>query len=332
MSPTPTRTAPTRTTTRLRTALVALAASVALVLTGCTAPEPRTTDDTAWGTGVDRPEPATSEFDPGLIVSDDSFYDAGAMDEQEIQAFLESRHCIPRDSSPCLSDYAESTETIPAVGGQHCDEYRGGIRERASRIIAKVSEACGVSPRTLLVLLQKEQSLLTRPTERGYLRATGYGCPDTADCDEQYFGFFNQVYRAAWQFRQYTEEPKRTYMVGTVPVQFHPDAACGAAPIDIRNQATANLYNYTPYQPTTETIEDPDGGDGCSAFGNLNFWRIWHRWFGDPTAERFPGFFAPCTRLVGGHPCPDPAPTVPGVPSETSGRVDTGVPAPRPAA
>ncbi|HKH08706.1 MAG TPA: hypothetical protein VKA62_07110, partial [Agromyces sp.] len=180
----------------VRGAIVALAASVLLIVTGCTPSEPRTADDTAWGTGVDRPEPPTSEFDPGLIVSDDSFFDAGAMDEQEIQAFLESRRCISRDASPCLSDYAESTETIAAVGGRHCAEYRGSIRERASRIIAKVSAACGVSPRTLLVLLQKEQSLLTRPSAAGYERATGYGCPDTADCDAKYFGFFNQVYNA----------------------------------------------------------------------------------------------------------------------------------------
>ena len=311
---------------RVRSAIVALAACVVLVVTGCTPAEPRTADDTAWGTGVDRPEPPTSEFDPGLIVSDDSFYDATAMEEQEIQAFLEARRCLPRDASPCLSDYAESTATIPAVGGEHCAEYRGGIRERASRIIAKVADACGVSPRTLLVLLQKEQSLLTRPSAPGYERATGYGCPDTADCDAQFFGFFNQVYRAAWQFRQYTEKPERAFKVGTVPVQFHPDAACGAAPVDIRNQATANLYNYTPYQPSAVTLADPEAGDGCSAFGNLNFWRIWNRWFGDPTAERFPAFFPPCTRLVGGHACPDPTPTVPGVPRS----VDTGVPAPRP--
>jgi len=257
------------------------------------------------------PEPPTTEFDPGNIVSDDAFYDSSAMSEDEIQAFLESVSCRPDEGVRCLADYLQSTTTQPAVGGAHCAEYRGGIRERASRIIAKVAVACGVSPRTLLVLLQKEQSLLTRPSESGYERATGYGCPDTADCDAKYFGFFNQVYNAAWQYRQYTEEPDRQYRIGTVNVGFHPDAACGAAPVQIRNQATANLYNYTPYQPSAATLADPDVGDGCSAYGNLNFWRIWHRWFGDPTAERYPAFFPPCTRLVGGHACPPAAPTIP---------------------
>ena len=224
---------------------------------------------------------------PGYIVSDDAFYDSGALSEREIQSFLERVSCRPDPGVACLADFSQSTETLPAAGPGHCTEYRGGIRERASRIIAKVAEACGVSPRTLLVLLQKEQSLLTRPTASGYLRATGYGCPDTADCDAKYFGFFNQVYNAAWQFRQYTEEPDRKFHIGTVDVQFHPNAGCGASSVTIRNQATANLYNYTPYQPNDATIDDPRG-DACSAFGNLNFWRIWHRWFGDPEAERFP--------------------------------------------
>ena len=298
-----------------KAAAVVAAGAALLVLAGCAAPTPisRATGSTSVTAVTDRPVPPASEFDPGFIVSDDSFYDSSAMTEDEIQAFLEGVDCRPRDRVPCLADFTQSTVTQPAAGPGHCAEYRGGIRERASRIIAKTAAACGVSPRTLLVLLQKEQSLLTRPSESGYLRAMGYGCPDTADCDTKYFGFFNQVYNAAWQFRQYTEEPERQYHVGPVDVQFHPDAACGGSRVEIENQATANLYNYTPYQPNPATIADPRVGDACSAFGNLNFWRIWHRWFGDPLAERYPGFLPPCSRLVGGHACPLPDATLPAV-------------------
>lgn len=293
--------------------IAARAVAVALVivsLASCAAPA-ETAASSHDVTRSSLPEPPLSEFDPGHIVSDDAFYDSGAMTEDEIQSFLESVPCRADEGVRCLADYLQSTTTQPAVGGTHCEEYRGGIRERASRIIAKVAEACGISPRTLLVLLQKEQSLLTRPTTSGYERATGYGCPDTADCEQKYFGFFNQVYNAAWQFRQYTEEPDRRYRIGTVDVGYNPDAACGASPVAIRNQATANLYNYTPYQPSAATLADPDAGDACSAFGNLNFWRIWHRWFGDPEAERLPAFFPPCARLVGGHACPPAQPTLP---------------------
>lgn len=307
-------------------AVAALATTAMLMLAGCA---PGSTDSAGGASEGERwqggaavriaPTPefeipaASGEFDPGLIVSDDAFYDATAMNAAEIQLFLEGLDCRPVDDVPCLSDYRETTRSQPAQGGRHCAAYEGTTRERASRIIEKVSEACGISPRTLLVLLQKEQSLLTRPSESGYLRATGYGCPDTADCDTKYFGFFNQVYNAAWQFRQYTEEPERQYRIGAVDVQFHPDAACGATKVEIRNQATANLYNYTPYQPSAATLAAPETGDDCSAFGNLNFWRLWHRWFGDPQDERYPGFLPECSRLVGGHSCP-PGPTLPARP------------------
>lgn len=296
-------------------ARTAVAAFVVVALAACATPVTDTGSRAAPAVDTTLPEPPATEFDPGHIVSDDSFYDSGAMDEHQIQSFLESVSCRADEGVRCLADFAQTTSTQPAVGGSHCAEYRGGFRERASRIIAKVAVACGISPRTLLVLLQKEQSLLTRPTVSGYERATGYGCPDTADCDAKYFGFFNQVYNAAWQFRQYTEEPDRQYRIGTVAIGYHPDAACGSSPVEIRNQATANLYNYTPYQPSDATLADPDIGDACSAFGNLNFWRIWHRWFGDPEAERLPAFFPPCSRLVGGHPCPEPIPTIPAVPA-----------------
>ncbi|KRE26165.1 hypothetical protein [Agromyces sp. Soil535] len=288
----------------------AAAALVVVAFAACTSAPGDAAPAASTSVRATLPEPPATEFDPGHIVSDDAFYDSRAMDEDQIQAFLESVSCRADAGVKCLADYTQTTTTQPAVGGGHCEEYRGGIRERASRIIAKAAVACGVSPRTLLVLLQKEQSLLSRPSVSGYERATGYGCPDTADCDAKYFGFFNQVYNAAWQFRQYTEEPDRQYRIGVVNVGYHPDAACGASPVEIRNQATANLYNYTPYQPSAVTLADPDTGDGCSAFGNLNFWRIWHRWFGDPEAERLPGFFPPCSRLVGGHPCPV-QPTIP---------------------
>ena len=248
-----------------------------------------------------------AEFDPGFIISDYNFFNPTAMTESEIQAFLDARACAPRDDSPCLMEYRETTFSQPAQGAGHCAAYSGARTERASRIIARVAEACTISPRVLLVLLQKEQSLLTRPSASGYLRATGYGCPDTADCDTKYFGFFNQVYNAAWQFRQYTQEPERTYKIGAVNVKLHPNAACGSTPVKIRNQATANLYNYTPYQPNKAALANPtEEGDGCSAYGNLNFWHFYNRWFGSVDTMPYPWFFDQCLNFVGGQPCHAP--------------------------
>lgn len=245
-----------------------------------------------------------AEFEPGRIVSDFTFFNPDAMTEAEVQSFLQSRSCTSSDDSPCLWEYRTDTVDQPDAGAGHCDAYVGAEHERASRIISKVADACGISPRVLLVLLQKEQSLLSRPTIDGYLRATGYGCPDTADCDAEFFGFFNQVYRAAWQFRQYTQEPDRTYQIGDVEVGYNPDAACGASTVDIQNQATANLYNYTPYQPNEAALaEAGQDGDGCSTHGNLNFWLFYSAWFGSADTDPYPSVFDSCLNYAQGQPC-----------------------------
>ena len=254
------------------------------------------------------PAPDPAAFTPGLIISDYDFFNSNSMTEAGIQDFLKAQNCRPRDGSPCLADMRQTTVSQPDEGPGHCTTYVGARNERASRIIAKVAAACTISPRVLLVLLQKEQSLLTRPSASGYLRATGYGCPDTADCDTTYFGFFNQLYNAAWQFRQYTQEPDRTYKIGRVTVGFNPNAECGSTPVTIANQATANLYNYTPYQPNRAVLTSAHSeGDGCSTFGNLNFWTFYTTWFGPSTPGPYPTFLGPCLNLPGGQPCRAPA-------------------------
>ncbi len=249
-------------------------------------------------------------FDPGLIISDDSFFNYQSMTAADIQRFLEARSCHPKDDSLCPSEYRTDSRSIAAQGAGHCSAFAGRRDERASSIIERVSVACGINPRVMLVLLQKEQSLLTVPSASGYAKATGYACPDTAQCDAKYLGFFNQVYRAAWQFREYTLHPLEwRYRIGDVAIQYHPNVACGASGVHIRNQATANLYNYTPYQPNAETVAHPTGPAGaCSTFGNLNFSRIFDHWFGSPLAVRFPDWLPPCLNFVGGNDCPSHQP------------------------
>lgn len=243
-------------------------------------------------------------FDPGDIISDDSFFNPNAMTAAQIQSFLEDRTCKPTDGSPCLADYRADVPRIPA-SAERCAAVPARSGERASSIIARVATACTISPRVLLVLLQKEQSLLTAPSASGYQKATGYACPDTAECDKRYFGFVNQVYRAAWQFREYTVHPGDwRYRVGKNEIQFHPDVSCGSSSVTIVDQATANLYNYTPYQPNDETLAAPTGPAGdCSTYGNLNFSRLYTRWFGDPHAVRYPAFVLPCLNYAGGFGC-----------------------------
>lgn len=239
---------------------------------------------------IDSADPAQAApagaFNAEYIISDAQFYDSSSLSEADIQSFLAATACIPRDGVPCLRDYTQTTETRAAAGSNQCAAYSGAANEPASRILAKVAAACGISPKVLLALMQKEQSLVTNPSSWGYAHATGANCPDTPQgCDPAYAGFFTQVYSAAWQFRNYAKYPNSwRYKIGPSYVQYNPDTSCGGTTLNIRNQATANLYIYTPYQPNAAALANLYGsGDGCSTYGNRNFWRLYYDWFGSPT-------------------------------------------------
>ena len=247
-----------------------------------------------------------SRFDAGFIISDRIFYDFGTMGAADIQAFLSQRgaSCVSNaDGTPCLKNFHQAT-TSRAADTRCTHAYEGAADESAAQIIAKVATACGINPRVLLVTLQKEQSLVTRTTAGSaavYRKAMGYGCPDTSVCDALYYGFFNQVYSAASQFRNYANNPsKYAHQAGmTNNIRYSPDATCGSSPVFIQNQATASLYNYTPYQPNAAALHAGYGtGDSCSAYGNRNFWNFFFDWFGSPTGVSPIGFIDSVTTTV----------------------------------
>jgi hypothetical protein len=227
-----------------------------------------------------------AQFDPGNIISDATMYNGSALTADQVQSFLAQREGAC--SSTCMANYRQNTPTMAA--NTRCAAYSGSASERASDIITRVGQACNISQKSLIVLIEKEQSLISavNPTLSRYNYATGFGCPDTAPCDPAVGGFFYQVYYAAKQFQTYRQTPTQwNYQAGRVnQVLFHPDAArCGAAPVFIQNRATAGLYIYTPYQPNAAAMRNLYGsGDSCSSYGNRNFWRIFTDWFGSPTA------------------------------------------------
>lgn len=235
--------------------------------------------------------PVGSAFDPGNLISDAEFFTSGTMSVEQIQKFLNDKGSDCRAGYTCMKDFVETTFSRDQT--VLCKAYAGAANESAAQILFKVSEACGVSVEVLLVLIQKEQSLITHswPSTGRYNRATGYACPDTAPCNERYFGFYNQVYNAAKQFKRYSNPPGTSrfftwFPVGqTTQVRLHPNVTCGTSPVSIKNQATAGLYYYTPYTPNTSAMLNISSvGDGCSAYGNRNFWRIYNFWFKKPTS------------------------------------------------
>ncbi len=251
-----------------------------------------------------------SEFHAGRIIDDSKFFDGSAMSAAEIHNFLVSK--VPNCdiwgqqqrtagqtraqysaangvSTPfiCLKDFRSSTPAKSAETGL-CNGLSASGDDGAAGIIYRIAQSCGISPKVLLVLLQKEQSLVTDdwPWPIQYRSATGYGCPDTAPCDSEYYGFFNQVYMAARQFKRYARDSNSfNYRAGANNyILYNPNSACGGSTVYIENQATAGLYNYTPYQPNASALSNLYGsGDSCGAYGNRNFWRMYNDWFGETT-------------------------------------------------
>ncbi|QNE45983.1 hypothetical protein F1C58_03015 [Glaciihabitans sp. INWT7] len=259
--------------------IVAIMTAAVLVASILPATAPAHTADAAVG----------SQFNAGMIISDSMFYDGGAMSIETAQNFLNSKVRSCQAGYTCLKDYRQDTPSRAAVAGR-CAAYQGLANESAAQIIARVGAACGISQRALIVLLEKEEGLVTStaPSAGRYKIATGFGCPDTAACDSTYYGFFNQLWAASLQFKIYLTSPGSfNIRAGRVnQVRWSPNAACGASAVFVQNSATAGLYNYTPYQPNAAALGNMYGtGDACSSYGNRNFWALFTDWFGATTAS-----------------------------------------------
>lgn len=272
-----------------------------------------------------------SDFNAGRIIDDAVFYNSGSMTAAQIQTFLNSKnpYCDTNGSQPaadwgrpdltraqfatqvkgwhgppytCLRDFKQNTPQVEAASGL-CGALPARNNRTAAQIINDVANACNINPQVLLVLLEKEQSLVTDiwPLNIQYERATGFACPDNAGgaCNPAYNGFFSQVYSAARQFNLYKSRPNdynyragrsqtvyyhpgpcKTWSNGRC-VETHPITYCGGTQLYIQNQATAALYVYTPYQPNAASLNSyPGTGDQCSSYGNRNFFGLFTNWFG----------------------------------------------------
>ena len=181
-------------------------------------------------------------FNPGYIISDTDLTDHQSMDQGEIQSFLEKK-------SGQLDNYS-------------CKDTNG-ITKSASEIIYRAALLNKVNPKFLLVMLQKEQSLIedSTPKQTQYDWAMGYAVCDSCSMDDpkiqKFKGFGNQVDEAAGAQRWYIENAGNGIAKAAGESYTIDDKL-----ITMANQATANLYTFTPH-----------------IHGNYNFWKIWHQWF-----------------------------------------------------
>ncbi len=188
-----------------------------------------------------------SNFNPNYIISDEEVLDYTSMSLAEIQSFLRRHHSF-------LADY-------------RCQNPEGKTMTAAEIIYDRAQEN-HISPRFIIVLLQKEQSLIEdpSPTQRQLDWATGYGCPDGGSCNPRWRGFWKQVNSATLQFKDYMDNPHLyTYQVGQTYTFTNPYGTISRQTVQVtpQNLATAALYNYTPHVYN----------------GNYNFYNIWRRYF-----------------------------------------------------
>jgi len=230
-------------------------------------------------------------FQAGRIIDDAVFTAKDSMNAGQIQSFLNSKvpNCDTNGTQP--SEYGGGTRAQwgQAKYGQSTficlkDYSEGG--KSAAQIIYDKAQAYSINPQVLIVLLQKEQGLVTDtwPLNIQYRSATGYGCPDTAPCDSQYYGLSNQLDWSAKMFRAIMNASPTwytPYVLGNNFIRWSPSSSCGGGTVNIQNRATQALYNYTPYQPNQSALEAGYGmGDSCGAYGNRNFYLYFTDWFG----------------------------------------------------
>jgi hypothetical protein len=200
---------------------------------------------------------------PNLVISDSNMRAYFSMSPAQIQSFL-------------------STQKGPLKSNPSFARHDGGAAAPASVIIWEACQQWGISPRAMLTMLQKEQSLIEAPTTGQTLQyrfdwAVGMGVPDSGNRNYAFQGFGNQLWYSAMRLDGYGElKPGVTYVPkwkGPGDTTWMPS---GAAPVNI---STWKLYVYNP-----------------SISGNTNFYNIYTRYFGDPTT----GFtFTPITGPAG---------------------------------
>lgn len=247
---------------------------------------PRSVADTVVKTSL-------SGFDPGTLISDDLFYDSNAMSASDIQSFLDSKigTCT---NGRCLNVLNVDISSRPArysttTGNLVCESIQGGSM-RVSELVYRMQVACGISAKVILVTLQKEQGLVTNdgPSDWNLSAAMGQSCPDTAPCDPAYAGVGPQIVAGVTQLKIY-KAARFGKQPGVQYIQYNPNADCGGTTINVTNYATAALYSYTPYQPNPASLAAGWGlGDGCSSYGNRNFYNYYTSWFGPASKVGFP--------------------------------------------
>lgn len=194
-------------------------------------------------------------FNPHNIITDKELLDKNYLSKSAIQTFLERENSV-------LARFSQIVK---------------GEAKKASEIIWEISQNYDINPAFLLATLEREQGLIhkSHATEKALDWATGYSCYG-GKCNEKYKGFYDQVESTAITQKIYISQSSR--------FSFQPNIATKTFDnytVIPENQATANLYIYTPYIGYTPELGITQHNFG----GNKLFWTIWNRYF---TYKKYP--------------------------------------------
>jgi hypothetical protein len=211
-------------------------------------------------------------FNPNNIISDNDLLDARSMTLPQIQNFLQSKNSyLANYISPNNNGVMKTAaEIIYDATNRNfdCDGVTLSDTPTEDEKRLKCKTITTVSPKFILVLLQKEASLIedTSPLQARLDWAAGYGCPDNWTCNPYYKGFGKQVNSASLQFLAYMQEQEKyKYQAGKAYTFTNPYGTISNAPMTVvpENKATAALYNYTPHVFN----------------GNYNVYKLYDRYF-----------------------------------------------------
>lgn len=235
---------------------------------------------------------SASGFQAGRIIDDEILTNSTSMSKDDIQAFLNNKVPVCDTWGDQVSEYGGGTRLEWAVARGYstpftCLKDYTENGKTAAQILYDTAQQYHINPQVLLVLLQREQGLVTDswPLTSQYKLATGYGCADMLSCASTTYGLTNQLQLSGHMLHSImVADPNwySAYSVGSNYIQYSPNMACGGSTVNIQNRATVALYSYVPYQPNQAAlnVEGFGVGDTCSSYGNRNFYLYFTNWFG----------------------------------------------------
>ncbi len=230
---------------------------------------------------------SAADWDPGYIISDENFYNGRRCPRPRSSGSSRPGVAAARRQPSCLAVHRTDTSDAECRGpgrllgvrrrvdaARRSSSRSTGLRNEPQGDPRDVAEGTephhGPWPRTRHcgghgLRLSRHRRRATRPTTGS---STSSSTPPASSGS--------------------TEYPERRSAWGHVRSGTTRTPAADRAVL-MRNQATAALYYYTPYPPNAAALANLCGtGDGCSAYGNRNFWVFYNTWFGPTTASPNP--------------------------------------------